>query len=909
MSELVQQSTTGRPSFEAVHQTFEQRVAECPDAVAIATPIGNWSYTTLNSLANRVANGLRRLGVVPGDLVAVATLRSPETIASILGVLKVGAAYVPLDPGYPDERLRFMLSDTRAKCLLADNSCASRLGAGIPEGCQLVPLQNFAEESPDAVSHSGRGTDLFAILYTSGSTGTPKGVMLVHEAITRLVIHPDFVEIRPDDVFSHFAPLSFDTSLFEIFGPLLNGARVVVTPASANSLSDIADAVERFGVTTMWLTSGLFSVLIDECPHFVRRVRQLVVGGDVISVPHARKAVALMENGRMINGYGPTENTTFSTAHHITAEDLKLPAIPIGRAIRGSGVCILKEDLRPVTGNEDGEIHVTGIGLARGYWNRPELTESRFIEIETSPGTRERAYKTGDLGRYRPDGTIDFLGRIDTQVKIRGFRIELTEIETRMAECEGVAAAVVVPVATAGAAEKHLRLCYVLRKGATITAAQAESFLRERLPAYSVPNEFLQLESLPLDPNGKVARKALAQLELQPAADIAEIVPAISQLNPVQEELLRMLRELLKSPKVSIDDDFFLVGGHSLLAARLFAQIEARWGRRLPLALMLQVRTLRNLAAAVEQREHGSAWSSLVPLRKGSSATPVFLLHAIGGNVIGYHELAVLLPEDVPVFGIQAQGLDGVTRLPATVEEMASNYVGQIRAVQPQGPYFLCGFSAGGVLAFEVAHQLEQAGQRVGLVGLIDSNLTSSLAGTARQRGLWAAVMQASHVVRWNLWYSTQIGLGSFLQKKIRNSMLNLRIAGSALLRMLTPWRKNNEVIRLSVEEAFLRAMRRYDPKKIVAKAILFRTADSELYDPNQEAAWRRALEGGLEVCTVTGTHETMLESPNLEMLVAEFVNAMDHVKSSSLSGSILALKSAASKSDRLQVASVARGA
>jgi amino acid adenylation domain-containing protein len=891
----------------SVQRLFERQVRERPHAVAVTAPERDWTYRELNEYANRIANRLRNRAVAPGDLVAISVARSPETLGALLGILKVGAAYVPLDASYPDERLRFMLEDTGSRCLIADEASASRLGRALPIGCELIRLEEITGESPIFESYCGLPEDLHSILYTSGSTGTPKGVMIMHSGVIRLVINPDYVSISPDDVFSHLAPFSFDTSLFEIFGALLNGARLMVLPASMTNFSDIAAAVTRFKVTTMWLTSGLFSALMDTCPDFVRDLRYLLVGGDVVSVRHARKALALMTGGCLIDGYGPTENTTFSTAHRITPQDVAGSAgIPIGKAIRGSGAYVLNDKLELVQGSEEGEIYVTGWGLARGYWNRPELTAERFFEIEIRPGHRERAYKTGDLGRYLPDGSIAFLGRIDLQVKIRGFRIELTEIEACMADCPAVAAAVVVPVTVSGDEDKYLRLCYVLKPDSTLSASNAEAFLRERLPAQSIPSEFVVMDCLPLDPNGKVHRRQLSQMQTGPSSP--PVTEAGEPLTAIGTELLGMMRELLKLPHATADDDFFLMGGHSLLAARLFSQIEARWKRRLPLAMMLQLRTARKLAEAVERTEDAPVWSSLVPLRAGTNGKPVFLLHAIGGNVIGYRELAMLLPAGVPVYGIQARGLDGVTQYPETVEQMAAEYVDLIRSVQPEGPYVLCGFSAGGVMAFEVASQLEGAGQTVALIGLIDSNLRSSVANTMRTHGLGAASSHAYHVIRWNLWYATQIGVGNFLAKKIRNTSLNLRIVGFSFLNRLRGQRATTRRMRLSVEEAFLKALRRYTPGTVQASAILFHTADSKLYDPDQEAAWRRVLTQTPEVCTVTGTHDNMLEPPNVNMLMANFVAALDRASDPATAQSLSAAKqNSAEKTSAIHAGSLAQ--
>ena len=440
------------------------------------------------------------------------------------------------------------------------------------------------------------------------------------------------------------------------------------------------------------------------------------------------------------------------------------------------------------------------------------------------------------------------------------------EIEHALSEWDAISRAAVVAVAVEGAADKRVRACYIPRH--PLSPVQVEQYLSTRLPAYMVPNEFVELPELPLDPNGKVSRSALAQLSV--AVLTSATAAPRSELSETAAELLGMMRTLLRSPAISVDDDFFLVGGHSLLAARLFAQIEARWGRRLPLAIMLERRTVRNLAKAIEEVDVSVAWASIIPLRRTGTDHPLFLFHAIGGKVVGYQEIADLLPKQMPVYGIQAKGLDGQTDIPERLENMAWNYVQEMRKVRPSGPYFLGGFSASGILSFEVARQLEAAGEYVAFVGAIDSNLRSSVAGIMRQRGMKDAGLQKWYVVRWNLLYARQIGFASFFSKKLCNLRLNMRIAGTAVRRKLT-----SQEVRLSVEESFVQAIRAYNPQTISARGALCRTEDSSFYDPNQEVWWREALQGGFTAYTVPGTHDTILQPPNIQVLVARLAEAI----------------------------------
>ena len=485
-------ANTGR--FECVHRVFEVQAEASPETIAIETDDDTWTYSKLDRYANRIANRLLQDGISRGALVGTCLRRSPQAIAAMLGILKAGAAYVPFDLSYPNDRLRFMIEDTGVRTMLSDEAGIVKLGGMGRNRCSLLNVLKVQGESVAAPGLPADCSDLAYIMYTSGSTGSPKGVMIEHRGITRLVCEPNYATLTGNEVIPQLSPLSFDAATFEIWGALLNGARLVLPSSSSSSLSEIADVVKRRGVTTMWLTSGLFNVLIDEHAECLRDVRQLLAGGDVLSVDHVRRAVRVMRNGSVINGYGPTENTTFTCCHRVRESDLTATSIPIGQPVNGTAVYILDEDLEPVQPGERGEIVVAGAGLARGYWKRPELTKERFVRDPFSRDPEARMYRTGDLGRINSGGEIEFLGRMDSQVKIRGHRVEPGEIEAALNGLDALAASVVV--ARGESADRKSLCCYFVRKsGEDIERRSLIEYLAERLPSYLIPDEFVELSA------------------------------------------------------------------------------------------------------------------------------------------------------------------------------------------------------------------------------------------------------------------------------------------------------------------------------------------------------------------------------------------------------------------------------
>ncbi len=554
---------------------------EKPDAIAIVSAGRMLTYSQLNAEANRLAHFLLEKQPVPGAPIGLCLERSPELIAALLAILKAGCCYVPLDPAYPADRLLTMAEESRAPFTITTRALAGALPGA------LIYLDDMpaAGGSGDNPSIKAAATGPAYIMFTSGSTGRPKGVAIPHRAIVRLVRGQDYVSLTPEETFLQFAPASFDASTLEIWGPLLNGGRLAIAPGGTLSLEQIGESIRSLGVTAMWLTSGLFNLMADEQIDAFAPLRQLLAGGDVLSMPHIRKVMAAHPHLRLINGYGPTESTTFACCHTISAADLDLPSIPIGKPIANTTVRILDEERAPVAIGQPGELYIGGDGLALGYWNQPALTAEKFVDLEGA-----RYYRTGDRVRWLPSGAIQFMGRQDHQVKVRGYRIELGEIEAALSHEPGVLRCAVA--ALGDGADKQLAAYHA---GPAEPAALREA-LRKRLPDYMVPAYFTRLDSLPLTENGKVDRARL------PAPSVP-VQPSASSLQPLEQTLSAIWSAVLSLPAPGLNANFFDIGGTSLKLVDAHSRLVRALRRQIPVTALFQYPTIASLAAFLSQDE------------------------------------------------------------------------------------------------------------------------------------------------------------------------------------------------------------------------------------------------------------------------------------------------------------------
>jgi amino acid adenylation domain-containing protein len=615
------------PQERCIHELFEGQVERAPDAIAVVFQDQHLSYEELNRRANQLAHRLQRLGVGPEVLVGLCAERSVEMVVATLGIIKAGGAYVPLDPAYPQERLTFMIEDTQSPVLLVQRRLLENLPPGLDTDilCLDSDWETFTRESTaNLVTHTTPDS-LAYVMYTSGSTGRPKGTCIVHRGVVRLVQETDYADLTSDQVFVQLAPISFDASTLEVWGSLLNGARLVVFPPHTPSLEDVGRVVQQHQVTTLWLTAGLFHLMVNEQLETLENVRQLLAGGDVLSVSHVHRVLKELNATRLINGYGPTENTTFTTCYPM-GPDTQIPtSVPIGRPIANTQIYILDNHSWPVPVGVPGELYVGGDGLARDYLNRPALTAQVFVPNPFPPsaplaeGERGggRLYRTGDLARYLPDGNVEFLGRIDHQVKIRGFRVELGEIEAVVEQHPAVRETVVL-AREDNPGDKRLVAYIVTSEGLQPSVDELRRFLQEKLPAYMMPSVYVALDALPLTPNNKVDRRALpapegARLEVESAF--------VSPRTPVEEIVAEMWSQVLGIERVGIHDNFFALGGHSLLATQVISRMQDAFQVELALHTMFGMPTVASLAKYVEMAMDSERLQSL-PIGRVSQKGP-----------------------------------------------------------------------------------------------------------------------------------------------------------------------------------------------------------------------------------------------------------------------------------------------
>ncbi|HEU4451632.1 MAG TPA: amino acid adenylation domain-containing protein, partial [Longimicrobium sp.] len=587
------------------HRLFQEWAARTPHATALRLdPAETVSYAELNARANRLARRLRDLGIGRESRVGIALERSAELIVAIVAVVKAGGAYVPLDPEYPPARLAYMLRDAGASVVIARTALSVAEWAG---EARVVALDGEREAlaalSPENLEVEVDPEGLAYVLYTSGSTGLPKGTGVPHRAIVRLVRGQSFCRLDADEVVLQMVPVAFDVSTFEIWGPLVNGGCMAVYPPGIPEPRAVGDFVRRHGVTTAWLTVGLFHQAVDEGLPGFEGVRQLLTGGDVVSPAHAARAMEILPNARLIDGYGPTEATTFTSCHTVRPEDLLGSSIPVGAPLANARHYVLDAWMRPVPIGVAGELYIAGDGVARGYLGRPALTAEKFVPDPFSALPGGRLYRTGDRVRWTHGGIIEFLGRLDGQVKLRGFRIEPGEVEAALRSHPSVRDATSV---VRGEGDQRRLLAYVVlgdvdrpgdadRSGDAATVEALKEHVAARVPAFMVPAAVVVLDSIPLTPNGKVDRRAL------PEPDMAAADPYEAPATATETALAVIWEELLGVPRVGAGQRFFESGGHSLLAMRMVTEIATRLGVDLPLRTVFESPRLRDLAARVDE--------------------------------------------------------------------------------------------------------------------------------------------------------------------------------------------------------------------------------------------------------------------------------------------------------------------
>ncbi len=693
-----------------LHELFERAAAKQPDAVAVADGYGTTlSYGGLDRRANQLAHHLAGLGIGPERLVAIAVSRSASMLVGLLGIMKAGGAYVPVDPTYPAERVEYMLENAGASVLVTEEKLLDSLPT--VEAHVVCLDRDWSEverEAADAPSTRATAENLAYVIYTSGSTGKPKGVEIPHRALVNFVwTMKDRPGLARDDVLLAVTTLSFDIAGLELYLPLVSGARVVIAPEVATSNpAELARMIDRFGVTVMQATPTTWRMLVDAGWSPPRHLKALC-GGEAL--PLALADALVERNLELWNMYGPTETTIWSTTAPITTRGEPLT---IGRPIANTTLYVLDESLRPVAVGAEGELHIGGDGMARGYRGRPDLTAERFIPNPFDPDAR--IYKTGDLVRYRESGEVEYIGRLDHQVKVRGFRIELGEIETVLSRHPAVNSA--VAMAREDSPGDPRVVAYVIQDGNPAAANELREYVGRSLPPYMVPSAVVTLDEFPLTPNGKIDRKALPA----PSRERDERAEYVAPRNELERQLAEIWERVLDIHPIGVTDDFFELGVSSIVAAQLFARIEHEIARDLPLGAVFRAPTIEQLAALLEHGQSDQQWTSLIPMQTEGTEAPIFCVHGGAGTILHLQPLARHMAPDRPFYGLQSRGLYGGAPPLQTVEEMAEHYLGEVRTVQPEGPYLLAGYCFGTIVAFEMTQRLQRNGEKVELLAMFN---------------------------------------------------------------------------------------------------------------------------------------------------------------------------------------------
>ncbi|MFD8281479.1 amino acid adenylation domain-containing protein [Streptomyces solisilvae] len=707
-------------------ELFEARARESAESVAVVCGAESLSYGELNARANRLARLLVARGVGVEDRVGLVLPRSVDLVVGVLAVLKAGAVYVPVDPGYPADRVAYVWEDAGPSLVVT----VAGAGAGVPAGVPLVVLDD-AEVTAELVELEGADVGIRLapeaaayVIYTSGSTGRPKGVVVSHGNVVRLFESTDgWFGFGADDVWTLFHSFAFDFSVWELWGALLRGGRLVVVPFEVSrSPGEFLRLLVDEGVTVLNQTPSAFYQLMQadrEAPDLGGRLalRWVVFGGEALDVWRLTEWFDRHGDSDpvLVNMYGITETTVHVSYAALDSRIAKSGAgSVIGVGIPDLRVYVLDGGLRPVPAGVAGEMYVGGAGVARGYWNRAGLTAGRFVADPFGPAGA-RMYRSGDVARWTDEGVLEFVGRADDQVKVRGFRIELGEVESVLGECAGVGQAVVV-VREDRPGDRRLVAYVVPDAGVEVEAGGLRGHVAGMLPEHMVPSAFVVLGRLPLTVNGKLDREAL------PVPEAPVSAGGRAPRTPREEILCGLFAEILDAPRVGVDDNFFDLGGQSLLATRLLKRIHATFGVELTIRSLFEAPTPAELAGHLDDEDRGQPLDVLLPLRPHGTRPPVFCVHPAGGLSWCYSGLIKHLGQDYPVYGLQARGLDDHgEQLPSTIAEMADDYVRQIRTVQPSGPYRLVGYSAGGVIAHAMATRLEALGEETDLLGVLDT--------------------------------------------------------------------------------------------------------------------------------------------------------------------------------------------
>ena len=867
---------------------FEQTVHTYPDRLAVRCDGEIISYAALNKAANLLAHNIFSTHGAKNEPIALILDHSPPAIQAIWGILKSGNAYVPISPYLPLARISQILEDTGTRLVVTNNIYLPTSIASLPTGgsFDIINLDQMESGLPTYnLNLSIPSQNIAYIIYTSGTTGAPKGVILTHQStLSCTIAQINDLRIAPSDRIALFTSLSYEASRFSLYGALLSGSALCLYDIRSKGVSDLAGWVVQERITVLISTSSTFRHMLSSLPTHkgFENLRVVNLGGE----PTSTYEVTLFRQHFprsciFINTLGTSEVQT-ATRYYVDHQTwLVGNSLPVGYPIQDKLVEIVDDSGQSLGADEIGEILIKGRYLSPGYWRKPELTAEKFTPDPDDPDLM--MFHTGDLGRLRQDGCLEHLGRKDSQIKIRGFRIEIAEIESVLHQFPGIHnVAVVARDSHQSTSDKQLVAYIEPEKDIVLSKIQLHNSLAQKLPDYMVPAIFVILESFPLSSTGKINVPALPTPEEAGQAQEQVYIPA---QDPVETKLVQIWERLLKFQPIGIQYNFFELGGNSLLAAQLFDQIEKAFRKKLPLATLFQAGTIEQQAAILRQENWVPNWSSLVTLQSGGLKVPLFLAAPVGGNVLSYRDLVINLPADQPCYGLQALGLDGAQAPHSSINEVAAHYIHEIQTVQPKGPYYLAGSSFGGLVAYEMAQQLQDMGQPVALVIMFDAygpNYPRRKPGNTRLRRQAYKYLRRIDTHMSNLVYNDWHGRVVYIQSKGQKLFLRIsRSLRNRLDQILYPMPRELKKVReahfgaAKKRARYAREQRRFD-----GRLVLFRASKQPLgIYPDPTLGWSAAVGENIEVYEVPGHHTSIIYEPRAHILAARVNEILKQVQ------------------------------
>ena len=864
--------------LKCIHEIIEEVALRDPLATAILSKEKVLNFHQINNCANQIANLLLNEGLTPQMRVGILLKKSPEFVISILAVLKANGTYLPLDVNYPDDRLQYFLKDSQISLLITTDEFLDRF-----PNVRNVTINNYHYDNQpvtNQVNTIATLEELAYIIYTSGTTGYPKGVVIRHRSISGYAnALGTVIDLKANDRYLHTASFSFSASVRQLMLPLSRGATVylatheeILNPIKLLNLirKQKITILDTFPSNLRNLLKSLSFLDIEKRKQLTNNSLRVVLTTSealTYNIPFSwRKEFG--QQIRFLNMYGQTETCGINTIYEVPVTSHNTSkVVPVGKAYGHGSIQILDSDLNPVQQGVPGELYISGNSVAKEYINAPQLTVDKFLN--NLGNNSAIAYRTGDLGILQPDGNILLLGRCDQQIKVRGYRLMPSEIEQWLYSHPSIQEAK-VKVSTGKRGECSIT-AYVIISNENITKEELREYLSEKIPAYMIPSIVI-LKKMPLLPNGKVDYERLTTLP-------AKKTHLACSKTKLQDEILSIWKKLLNTEDIGIDDDFFQCGGDSLIAASMFYQIENLTDKQIPLALLFTNSTVRTIAHFLEDSNKEN-WNSLVPIRPSGNQLPLYCVHGIGGNVINYKTLAKHLKINRPLYGLQAQGLDGLTAPFYTIEEMAAHYVSEIKKLQPKGPYYLSGYSFGGWIALEMARQLTENFENVALLVLLDTRRNFESRAALKDQNFSTllkkrTVYQLNNLLNTNNKLEYSLSRLRTIYRRIRNKYLYFR------------WNKYSEMnekiadngeLPVSLQRvtvACWAALRNYVPCRIRGRITLIHTRRVHPLYNTPEEEWGRFADE-LDVHYISGTHNTILDEPYVQELANTLNNLLD---------------------------------